>query len=443
MAQDSETGNEANEIRPLLTPPTEVQDGPSKSPAPSHRTRCSWPWKYVVLLCIGLAVISDIGEYLFFAPRVRLFESVVCTRFYLQNEPSLVKGDGSVPERFCKVNPVQDEVALVLGWQLFFDSIPGILLPIPYGYIAGRKWILFLALSGYTLSWVWTLVSTGVLNLPLQYVWLSSLFYLVGGGPTTGTTLLTTMVADVVPPELRSTVFFYRFCTDLIAECLVPPITSLLMSRNIWIPLIAAVIFQGLGTMTVLLLPETLPTAIPKAIPEHPGEASSMSSMATCTSETDDEPMTDETRKGWGRKIGESFEFVTRDAAVVALAGLILSLRAAVNIALYTIILPYIATLALWRTSPASKDLWIAKASILFMVLGTFILFASATPALMIIGLIVYTLGTGFAPIVRSLVTSLVESHHASKTSDIGRLYALIGVMEGIGNLVAGPGMAW
>jgi len=58
-------------------------------------------------------------------------------------------------------------------------------------------------------------------------------------------------------------------------------------------------------------------------------------------------------------------------------------------------------------------------------------------------GLIVYTFGTGFSPIVRSLATFLVESHHANKTSDIGRLYALISVMEGIGSLLAGPGMAW
>lgn len=54
-----------------------------------------------------------------------------------------------------------------------------------------------------------------------------------------------------------------------------------------------------------------------------------------------------------------------------------------------------------------------------------------------------YTLGTGFPPIIRSLVTYLVESHHESRTSDIARLYALISVLEGIGSLVAGPGMAW
>ena len=53
----------------------------------------------------------------------------------------------------------------------------------------------------------------------------------------------------------------------------------------------------------------------------------------------------------------------------------------------------------------------------------------------------VYTLGTGFPPIIRSLVTFLVESHHESKTSDVARLYAIISVLEGIGSLLAGPGI--
>ena len=59
------------------------------------------------------------------------------------------------------------------------------------------------------------------------------------------------------------------------------------------------------------------------------------------------------------------------------------------------------------------------------------------------LGLTIYTFGAGFPPILRSLITAVVESHHASKTIDIGRLYAIISVMEGVGSLVAGPGMAW
>lgn len=150
---------EDHEGSPLLV--TGSQDSlllPSSVPA--HRTRCTWPWKHVVVLCIALAVVSDIGEYLYFAPRLRLSESVICTRYYLRHDPSLVGRDGSVPEQFCKVDSVQNELATFMGWQLFFDSIPAVLLPLPYGYLAdkhGRKWILFLALIGYTLSWASTL----------------------------------------------------------------------------------------------------------------------------------------------------------------------------------------------------------------------------------------------------------------------------------------------
>jgi hypothetical protein len=43
----------------------------------------------------------------------------------------------------------------------------------------------------------------GIMHVSLNYVWLSSLFFLVGGGPTVATTLITTVVADVVPPESR------------------------------------------------------------------------------------------------------------------------------------------------------------------------------------------------------------------------------------------------
>jgi hypothetical protein len=48
-----------------------------------------------------------------------------------------------------------------------------------------------------------TVKQIGILHLPLQFVWLSSLFFLIGGGPVVGTTMITTIVADVAPPEKR------------------------------------------------------------------------------------------------------------------------------------------------------------------------------------------------------------------------------------------------
>ncbi|KAI3333936.1 hypothetical protein F4824DRAFT_502638 [Ustulina deusta] len=56
---------------------------------------------------------------------------------------------------------------------------------------------------GYALTWASTLFFIGVLHLPLQYVWLSSLFPVIGGGGAIATTIVTIIVADIVPPKLR------------------------------------------------------------------------------------------------------------------------------------------------------------------------------------------------------------------------------------------------
>ena len=169
--------NANDEARPLLSASSPVRRYSNTEPlatsmhgatatvdeAPrTTRTRCSWPWLYVVAMCIGMAVVSDIGECLYLAPRIRLFESIICTSFYRETDHSVLGPGGEVPEKFCKIDPVQDQVASLLGWQYFFDSLPAILLPLPYGYLAdknGRKWLITLSLLGVTLSYAWTLVA--------------------------------------------------------------------------------------------------------------------------------------------------------------------------------------------------------------------------------------------------------------------------------------------
>ncbi|KAH9900452.1 major facilitator superfamily domain-containing protein [Xylariomycetidae sp. FL2044] len=445
--------------------------------ASASRTRCSWPWLYLVALLILIAVVSDIGESLYLAPRIRILESVICQRHYAHTPDQLAGGgDQSIPEHLCKVNAVQDQLASLVGWQFFFDSIPAIVFPIPFGYLAdkyGRKWILFTALAGYTLSYAWTELVVGAFHLPVQYTWLSSGFFLLGGGPTTGTTLLTTMVADVVPPELRGTVFFYRFCTDLIADLFVPPLTALLMSKNLWIPLVGAVLFQGLSALMILIVPETLSMATPEEATADPTETSPLDDADSTTGL--DKQRTRLAR--WRHRIyltSHSFSFVTHDATVGALvfmfliskvgrqctnillqyvskryewslaqAGLLSSLRAAVNLVLFTAVLPAIANFTLTELSATKRDLLIARASIVLLALGGLGIFISASSVVMIIGVIILTFGSGFAPVLRSIVTSLVESRNTDDVNDIGRLYAVISTMEGIGSLIAAPGMAW
>jgi MFS family permease len=112
------------------------------------------PWILVAVISALAIFLIDLGCFLLNPARTRIYEASICVRFYLETDPSQVLND-TVQESLCKINEVQDVVAMVFGWQDLFDAIPGILLAVPYGALAdkyGRKWILVLGFVGLELS---------------------------------------------------------------------------------------------------------------------------------------------------------------------------------------------------------------------------------------------------------------------------------------------------
>lgn len=88
------------------------------------------------------------------------------------------------------------------------------------------------------------------------------------------------------------------------------------MSQNVWIPLLLAVLFGGLAAMIALALPETLPIAV-LSPPNHVDD-----SVASGTNDSESIDQSKHSSIKWKDKIQrarESFEFVTRDLAVLAL----------------------------------------------------------------------------------------------------------------------------
>jgi hypothetical protein len=112
----------------------------------------------------------------------------------------------------------------------------------------------------------------------------------------------------------RSTVFFYRFCAELIAECFVPPVTYVLMEKNTWTPLLVAVGFQTLTIVVAFVLPETLPVAVPETARDFSTDPPRVSGAPALHDNALLEP-----REKWFQQIKESYAFVTRDAAVASL----------------------------------------------------------------------------------------------------------------------------
>ena len=125
------------------------------------------------------------------------------------------------------------------------------------------------------------------------------------------------------------------------------------------------------------------------------------------------------------------------------------------SLILLVAILPIISTVLITRfgLEAAKKDLAIARTSIVFMTTGFLLIAISPSAATMIIGmpypylkspspfdrlltligLMIYTFGTGFSAAVRSVVTLMVAPEH------VPRLYTFIALADTVGVLIAGP----
>lgn len=59
-------------------------------------------------------------------PLTRVYEALVCYQYYSTQHPGLYPDPILIPEKGCKIDSVQDEVALIRGYELLFMSLPGI-----------------------------------------------------------------------------------------------------------------------------------------------------------------------------------------------------------------------------------------------------------------------------------------------------------------------------
>ena len=164
MTVESSSSRESRDERePLVSPieSTTSQVPPSLSPSSLAPKK---PWILLVVLLLALVAVIDIGAYLADPPKTRVYEANLCLTYYREHDPSVIDKHGLVPEKLCKVDEVQQKMAMIFGWQETFDAIPGMILAVPLGAWAdrvGRKWILAASLVGLQLSSAWVLVICG------------------------------------------------------------------------------------------------------------------------------------------------------------------------------------------------------------------------------------------------------------------------------------------
>ncbi|KAL7275200.1 hypothetical protein RUND412_001879 [Rhizina undulata] len=464
----TDLGPELNEHAPLLPKSPAAKNFTPEIPLRAYNY-LQFPNKIVKLipfLCALLVFVLDFSEYLRIASKTRLYELGACRDYYLLHDPGKVDArTGFVEERCCKVEEVQGRLAMLKGWAMFFDGVPALLVAVPYGILAdrkGRRLVMFLTLTGQILAEVWILIVCNFYKIfSLNLVWATSLFQLIGGGPSVIVALLLSIVADVAPENRRATMFFYLSATMLTTEMIAPPLGSYLMQPNsdstvdniksLWRPLLIALPIQSLGFLVISFLPETLkaPSMADDSATDYetseirdkciPHKLLSQSLALLRKSKALRTVLSPRillclmgclvTRLG-RQSLDILLQFVSkRFGWTLAQAGYLISLRAGVNVILFVIVLPLLAS--------KMSDLWIARWSVFLLSIGSVGIGVSwgGIPG-MVFSLVVFTLGFGFRPALQSVVTGMVRKDH------VASLYTGISAMDALGGLFAGPALA-
>ncbi|KAJ6017225.1 hypothetical protein N7451_000604 [Penicillium sp. IBT 35674x] len=447
----------------------------------------------VTLFAMILAV--DIGFSFIEGPQVRIFESIACRQFFSATDPSQIGANGQVPEAMCKGAEVQAELAAVKGYNMFFDGLLCALLAIPYGLLAdrkGRKSTLLLGLPGFALNSIIVLAVMWFSDIfPLRAIWFSSLAWLLGGGPVVAFAIIWTMMADVTTEEERATLFFQFGIVSMGADFLSSAFTSYLMSLNPWIPLFIGHAIIFLGLLLMFGLPETMhvrPSSPPE--PSHvelsdltedePKNHSPKPEGQVYIDEDGGIGSHNEAHMSWSypaqqnpsiwARIHSNYRFYvkpylfilnrkpvlllltaflvyrlsrgsswfltqyisTRYEWTLAQANLLVSFRPTVSIPVFLFVLPWLKKNYLNpKRSSTEKDLYLARASIICLTLGTLGIGLSPTIGTLIPSMIIQTSGSGFVFLTRSIITTLVER------DETARLYTVIEVLQSMGNVVA------
>ncbi|KAF1970016.1 MFS general substrate transporter [Bimuria novae-zelandiae CBS 107.79] len=404
--------------------------------------------KHAIPLIYLTSFLFLFGETIQPAPRIAIYESIVCRQHY-----------ASSPGRHdCKVAPVQEELALLNGIERLSIIIPSI-LAIPFAALAdryGHSLILAIAIFGVFLEDGWPFLITWFPDVfPIRLIWLHFVFSCVGGGFTVIVTLLHVIIADVVSAEERTRMFFQSRAAGVAASIAGYACSGALMRVSDFLPWAVGLGTLVLATITAAMIPNTTVEAGNKP--------------------ADEEVMS----KGWAerfRSTGEALENVAKllignrqvlamlilvfmcqlgfDAGPLMLsiyvskrygwsfsnASFLSALEMSVELLMLVLILPLLTKFlpaAFQRLSPSTKDKYIAEWSLVALAVGQLCLGFAPVVAVAILGVVIVALGAGQDSLLRSLATEMV------KPSEISTIYSAITMLRAIGGSSSGPIYAW
>ncbi|QMW44351.1 hypothetical protein COH20_004453 [Aspergillus flavus] len=414
-----------------------------------------WTPSFLTYLVICNFLLAGSGAFISL-PLIRLIEDNLCRRYIQQGS--------SLDESLCKTDQIQSELAYLNG-SLLFSRGHCLVVAFPFGVLAdriGRKPIILLSTVGSQLALAWELAVIALQGtISVKLILTGPLFNVVGGGSTVQVASLYSIASDLVPETDRAAAFFLMVLASLAGASVGPAISSKLMEIfSPWIPAILGFFTLPIGLSVLIFIPESFPPLKRDGFPENDDQPDSeeqpqcsnsfkshlaqslhilKSSFATLKSTSiivvlatflTRMPEHLATSQFFAQYISKRFDWP------LAKTGYLLTVRGIIHLVVLSLALPWLSKLLLRKQRPASKDLTLARFSAALAAVGALGMAASQI-RLVLFGLVLQSLGAGLGPLCRSLAISHVAPQNTSK------LNTLIGIVETVSMLFAGPALAW
>lgn len=125
--------------RQTLLPPSPDKFGPAKQhsiwqrPARgAHLVRDFIAQNPILICTFCLQFCTYFAKHMVEVPMIKLFEQVICNRYYAAHDELLYPKGQSIEERLCKIPPIQKDLAGLVGLKFTFDALPGQCKPFAY-----------------------------------------------------------------------------------------------------------------------------------------------------------------------------------------------------------------------------------------------------------------------------------------------------------------------
>lgn len=229
----------------------------SRTPSPTQPT----PSKHSIWPLVSLLVLVHLSTVLYTLPLNRVIELRICEEHYQRHDSSSIQSDGIIPEKLCKIDEVQRQLAWLQGIMETTLVVCDFIVTIPFSFVA-EKWgvrvVLWCNLVPRLFMSAWAIAVGRYHHLLSTKAIIAGPFFNVLGGECVFQSTIFTLTSALTSGYVqRASYFSYISSTSYVVSFMGPTLASFTMSKNLWLPFWINIVLLTCAIPIIRLLPST------------------------------------------------------------------------------------------------------------------------------------------------------------------------------------------